>query len=454
MRPRTESALDTIAALATPVGRSALAVVRVSGSRARALVRAVAPEGPQPLPRRRPFLAWLADAEGERIDQGLVTFFAEPASATGEDLAEFSVHGSPIVVQRLLETLVRAGARLAGPGEFIERAFLRGKIDLLEAEAVRDLIEARTPTAAYASAHRLEGRLSQRLERVRDDLIAATAALAATIDFAEDVGESLAPGTLERLRAAAETLARLSASYETGRLLSAGCRVVILGRPNVGKSTLFNALVGSARAIVTDVPGTTRDTLEATIDLGGIPVELVDTAGLRETEDAVERIGVERARQAAENADAVLYVFDAGAGWQPQDALALAALGEKRVLLIANKIDTLSRPSWVGPTQALAVSGLAADAGERLQERLEQVLASEIQTDTTSEVLSSLRQRDLVDRARAGVALTLEALSRGDSPEYAATHLDAALAALGDLFGETTAEDVLRRIFSTFCIGK
>ncbi len=454
MRPPSDSLLDTIAALATPAGRSALAVVRVSGRRTREILSAVARGIPEPLLPRHPYLASLADASGETLDRGLVTFFAAPASATGEDVAEFSVHGSPIVTRRLLQALVCAGARMARAGEFTERAFLSGKIDLLEAQAVADLIEARTETAARVSARRLEGRLSQRLARLREHLLSAAARLAATIDFAEDVGEAVDKETRRLLASAADELAQLSASYETGRLLSAGCRVAILGRPNAGKSTLFNALVGSARAIVTEVPGTTRDTLEAAVDIAGIPVVLVDTAGLRETEDPVEKIGVARAREAGQGSDAVLYVFDAGAGWSPEDSSVLSALDGKPVFLVANKIDTLGGAQRAFPREAVSLCGLSAEAGQKLYALLEEGLASRVLTDVTSEVLSCLRERDLIERARGAVCETLSSLAHEDSPEYAATHLEEALAALADLFGETTAEDVLQRIFSTFCIGK
>lgn len=460
MRPNSESLLDTIAALATPLGRSAIAVVRISGDRTRAILSAVAPELPDPIEPRRPSLVALSRADGDVLDRGLVTLFAAPASFTGEDLAEISVHGSPVVVEGLLRALVAAGARPARPGEFTERAYRLGKMDLVEAEAIRDLIESRTEGAARAGAKRLAGALSSRLAAVREDLLAASAGLTATIDFAEDVGETLDPGVALRLSAARDTLARLEASYETGRLLSAGCRVVILGRPNAGKSTLFNALVGSARAIVTEVPGTTRDTLEATIDVRGVPVELVDTAGLRDTEDRVERIGVERARDEGERAAAILYVYDAAEGWNGEDRAAVASFDGRPVAIVANKVDRLEgarkpagrdAPSDPAP---LPLCGLAAEAGATLRSLLERTIAAGVTSDAASEVLASVRQRDLVERARAAADQGLRALEGGVSLEYAATHVETALAALADIFGETTSEDVLQRIFSTFCIGK
>ena len=452
MRPPSESLLDTIAALATPLGRSAIALVRITGDRARDVLARLAPEA-GPFEPRRSRLVSLEDRDGELIDEGVVTLFAAPASFTGEDVAEISVHGSPVVVARLLRAAVAAGARAAKPGEFTERAFRLGKLDLVRAEAIRDLIDSRTEAAARASARRVEGALSSRLEGAREDLLAAATSLTATIDFSEDVGESVDPAVTTRLSNARDTLARLAASYDTGRLLSAGCRVAILGRPNAGKSTLFNALLGTARAIVTDVPGTTRDALESTVDVGGVPVDLVDTAGLRETDDRVERIGVARAREEGEKAAAVIYVFDASEGWSEEDRSALAALNGKPVAVVANKIDRLAGTAGI-PEAALALCGLAPDAGERLHSLLERTVAADVSSDSASEIIGSLRQRDLVERARDAVSDAIDALARGDSPEYAATHVDTALAALADVFGETTSDDVLARIFSTFCIGK
>ncbi|HEY3204043.1 MAG TPA: tRNA uridine-5-carboxymethylaminomethyl(34) synthesis GTPase MnmE [Thermoanaerobaculia bacterium] len=446
--------LDTIVALATPAGRSALAVVRLSGPEAPRILATLAPGLPASLRPRRPHLVSFLDAAGETIDTGLATFFAKPASSTGEDVAELSVHGSPAAIQRLLQAAAEAGARPARPGEFTERAFRSGKIDLVRAEAVRELIEAKTPAAARFSARRLEGGLSERLERVREDLLSASAGLAATIDFSEDVGEGVDPAVSTRLAAAVEALERLAATYETGRLLSNGCRVAILGRPNAGKSTLFNALLGVARAIVTEIPGTTRDTLEGVVDIRGIPVTLIDTAGLRATTDIVEKIGVERAREEAERADAILYVFDAFEGFEAEDEAALALLDGKPRILIANKIDRMPEGWSSVRRDARPLCGLGLETGERLRALLSDTIAADISTEETSEVLGSLRQRDLVERARSAAIETSEALARGLSPEYAVTHCHAALDALADLVGETTSEDVLRRLFDTFCIGK
>jgi tRNA modification GTPase len=384
-----------------------------------------------------------------------VTYFPAPASYTGEDVAEVSVHGSPVVVEALLAALLRNGARMARPGEFTERAFLSGKLDLTQAEAVRDLVESRTGAAARFAARQLDGGLSRRLAAVREDLLRAAMGLAATIDFAEDVGESVPEEVPLRLDAAAHELSRLLATWESGRLLSAGCRVAILGRPNAGKSTLFNAMAGSARAIVTDVAGTTRDTLEACVDVGGVPVTLVDTAGLRETADPVESIGVERAREEARRADLLVYVLDAGATETREDRVELEALGGRPLLRVANKID-LAPPVGSSSTRCadLALCGLAPDAGERLRELLAREISARLDTESSSELLFSLRQRDLAGRARAGAAGALESLSRGESPEYAASRVHDAIDALADFLGETTSEDVLQRIFASFCIGK
>ena len=451
----SDAFLDTIVALATPAGRSALALVRLSGKGARGVLAALAPRLSDPAARpREGRLAHFCDASGAAIDTGVATFLPGPDTATGEDVAEISVHGSPVGVERLLAAAVAAGARPARPGEFTERAFRAGKLDLVRAEAVRDLIEARTPAAALASARRLAGGLSQRIETVRQDLLGASVALTGAIDFSEDVGEAIPPAARDGLERAGAALAALAATARTGRLLAHGCRVAILGRPNAGKSTLFNALVGAERAIVTAIPGTTRDTLEATIDLDGVPVTVVDTAGLRETGDAVETLGVGRARAEKERADALVYVFDAAEGLGADDARELAGAGDAPRILVANKSDLRAAGAAPLPAEARPLCGLRPEAGGALRALLAETIAAGVSTDMTSEVLGSMRQRDLVLRAGAAAGAAIAALDEGASPEYAAAHCAEALDALADLTGETTSEDVLARLFQTFCVGK
>jgi tRNA modification GTPase len=444
------SSLDTIVALATPFGRSAIALIRVSGPETRRILGGLAPSLSGTLEPRRPTLAELVDAEREPIDRALVTLFPAPASFTGEDVAEITVHGSPAVIASVLAAASAAGARPARPGEFTERAFRNGKLDLVRAEAVRDLIEARTPRAARASLARLEGALSERFRCVREDLLAASAGLTAAIDFAEDAGETVPADVARRLSAAERELDGLAASHRAGRLLSAGARVAILGRPNAGKSTLFNALAGSARAIVTDVPGTTRDALEVELDLGGVPVTLVDTAGLRETEDLVESLGVARARAEAERADAILYVYDASAGLSASEEAELAAW--------------TSRGSS-SPTRSTAPSGRSRPTRSRSAgwRRTRATGFGPGSPPASRPESRSTRRRRCLDRSASATSPSARATrrpgrasrSRGESrPSTRAALCGEALAALADLVGETTADDVLARVFETFCIGK
>jgi tRNA modification GTPase len=452
MRP-ADAFLDTIAALATPAGRSALAVVRLSGPESTRILSTLAPELPPPIPPRRPRRVVLSE-NGAPIDEAVVTFLPAASSPTGEDVVEISLHGSPMAIGRLLSAAIAAGARAARPGEFTERAFRSGRIDLVRAEAVRELIEARTPAAARASARRLSGALTRRIEDVRGLLLAASAALAAVIDFSDDVGDGADAPVRMRLTEALSDLDRLAATARPGRLLAHGCRAAILGPPNAGKSTLFNAALGRDRAIVTAIAGTTRDTLEAELDLGGVPVTLVDTAGLRATGDVVETMGVERSREEARRADVVVYVFDASAGPGAGSGEILALSPDAVKVLVANKADRLPASPPPLPAGAALLCGIAPDAGDAVRNLIARAVTDGVATDGSSEMLGSLRQADLVGRARTAAADARTALERGDSPEYAATHCHAALDALADLVGETTSDDVLDRLFATFCIGK
>ena len=457
---------DTIVALSSGPGRGAIAVVRLSGPGTRdVLSKVFLPKlkSKKALPARRLVLGHFLDAEGRAFDEGMAAFMPAPGSFTGEDLAELYCHGGPAILEALIEAARTAGARPAAPGEFTKRAFLAGKVDLVQSEAVADLICAETRRAARAALHHLEGGLSRELEGIWERIVEAGAHLEAAIDFPEEFEPGAGPSVSGAPMGQAELgalfgriegdLQKLEASYRAGRALREGARVAILGRPNAGKSTLINRLLGMERAIVSPLPGTTRDTVEEVCDIGGVPVRLIDTAGLRETGDAIEREGAERARRAAAGADLRLLLLDAAAGEEEAGwALAERARLEGPSFLVANKMDL---PGAVLPEGALAVSALKGDGMEALREAIAQALAGEAgEAGSGQGLLTRERHRDLVARCRAGVGRAREAALGGVSPELVAAHLNEAQAALAELLGRNYGEALLDRIFETFCVGK
>ncbi|MBI3127751.1 MAG: tRNA uridine-5-carboxymethylaminomethyl(34) synthesis GTPase MnmE [Candidatus Tectomicrobia bacterium] len=457
---------DTIVALSSGPGRGAIAVVRLSGPGTRGVLSKVflpKPKTKKALPARRLVLGRFVDAEGRAFDEGMAAFMPAPGSFTGEDLAELYCHGGPAILEALIEAARTAGARPAAPGEFTKRAFLAGKVDLVQSEAVADLICAETRRAARAALHHLEGGLSRELESIWERIVEAGAHLEAAIDFPEEFEPGAGPSVSGAPMGQAELgalfgriegdLQKLEASYRAGRALREGARVAILGRPNAGKSTLINRLLGMERAIVSPLPGTTRDTVEEVCDIGGVPVRLIDTAGLRETGDAIEREGAERARRAAAGADLRLLLLDASAGEEEAGwALAERARLEGPSFLVANKMDL---PGAVLPEGALAVSALKGDGMEGLREAIAQALAGEAgEAGSGQSLLTRERHRDLVARCRAAVGRAREAALGGVSPELVAVHLNEAQAALAELLGRNYGEALLDRIFETFCVGK
>lgn len=449
---------DTIAAIATAPGRGAVALLRVSGPAALTMVRLVAPElGDAPRVQR---LSALRHPEtGELLDRGLVTFFPAPGSYTGEETVEIATHGGFLTPQLVLDALLAAGCRPAEPGEFTRRAYLNGKLDLLQAEAVLDLIDGRSRALHRAAIHQMERGLSRRIEELRAAIIGAEALIVYSIDFPEEDEPPVPPA---RIRAAVEdVLAHIDRLLDTapeGELLREGALTVLAGRPNSGKSSLFNALLGTERAIVTEVPGTTRDAVEATLSIDGYPFRLADTAGLRETEDRVEGIGIEVARRYLAAADLVLFCVEAGRDPGPDEAAFLAELDPGRTLLVRTKADLLSAPPPSSP--APAVDGLhvsAHDAGGL--DSLRRVLLAK----AFGGILGEPGEAPLVTRERHARALRtardevqgfLDAQETGVPMEYAATHLRAAAAALEDLVGAVTVDDILARVFGDFCVGK
>ena len=446
--------MDTIAAISTGNVLSGIGVIRLSGPEAIAVAeRVFCPDRGAPMsarPDRLLVCGALRGADGAIIDRCLCTVSRAPHSYTGEDTAELQCHGSPTVLALGLEALFTAGARQARPGEFTRRAFLNGRMDLTQAEAVIDLIHAETAEAAKNAAGQLGGAIARKTDAVYDALREISSHYHAIIDYPdEDIEEFQMLDYASALQTAEDTLAALLRSFDRGQVLTDGIPTAIVGRPNVGKSTLLNALLGYDRAIVTAVPGTTRDTITERVRLGGVLLRLTDTAGLRETEDAVERMGVERSRAALDAAGLALVLADA-AGLAPEDEALLQRVRDsgKPFLLLANKCD-LAENAVPGAIPISAKTGAGLDALEASVKNL--FPAPEA---PAGEILTNARQADAVGRALCSVRAAREAIGGGVTPDAVLTETEEAMAALGELTGRTVREDITNRIFERFCVGK
>jgi len=484
--PDNPGAVDTIAAISTPPGRGGIGIVRLSGPQAAPiaaqLVRLRHPlehgrarlaevlDDREPVPDSRRGDTSVGEGIDENIDKGIddksideavVTFFAGPHSYTAEDLVEIAAHGSPVVLDLLLRRALSLGARLAEPGEFTQRAFLSGRLDLTQAEAVRDLIDAQTLTQARQAASQMGGALSRRVAPLKQSLVELIALLEAGIDFAEDdVDVTPAPEIARRIDSLAAPLAALEASFARGRIVHDGLTLAIVGRPNAGKSSLFNRLVERDRAIVTATPGTTRDLVTERISLAGIPLELVDTAGLREAREEAEQLGIARTREALADAALILIVLDATQPLNDEERGLMAAVEGRPALVAVNKCDLAECDLAVLATQipedanlyALRTSALS---GEGIQELRERILA--LATGGAAPeagLLTNLRQHRAISTTLAALADAGRANSEAIPHEMILLDLYRALWALDSLTGQTTPDDILNLIFSTFCIGK
>ncbi len=452
---------DTIAAISTPPGAGAIGILRLSGPEAVPIVeRCFKPLGHKGLtahPVRELVYGDLLDRGGAPIDRVLCTYSRGPNSYTGEDTAELQCHGSPTVLSLGLEALFAAGARQAGPGEFTRRAFLNGRLDLTQAEAVMDLIDAETPGAARQAAGQLAGALSRRVEGVYGGLVDVMAHFHAVLDYPDEDLDPFTEGTIrEALEGARGELRTLLATYDRGRVTREGVPCAIVGRPNVGKSTLLNALVGYERAIVTDIPGTTRDTVEERCVLGGVLLRLIDTAGLRDTSDAVEKLGVERARKAMEEAGLILVVLDLSAPAGQEDAeLLKLAVSLAPTVAVLNKTDLPCALEWTDELDIAPACPVSAKTGRGLDDLAELISQPFLQgTEAPGELLTNARQAEAAGRALEAVERAGEALRAGVTPDALLTDVEEALSALGELTGKSVREDITDRIFSRFCVGK
>ena len=461
---------DTIAAISTPSGPGAIGILRLSGPRAVRIAQACfKPLGRKALadyPVRFLVYGDLLDSGGQPIDRCLCTYSRGPASYTGEDTAEFQCHGSPMVLSLGLQALFAAGARPARPGEFTQRAFLNGKLDLTQAEAVIDLIDAESPSAARQAAGQLTGALSRRIEGIYSALTDTMAHFCAVLDYPDEDLDPFQTEALGRdLQAQASALQALLATGRRGQMLAQGITCALIGRPNAGKSSLLNALAGYERAIVTHLPGTTRDTIEVKVELAGRPFRLVDTAGLRDSDDPIEQLGVDRSRQAMAQADLLLMVCDGTQPLDPQDqALLNQALAQADTILAVNKGDLpgyrLPAPEGAETGHTLTVVELSAKTGlglaalEQAMGRLADHLLPQVQEEAAGQLLTNGRQTDAVRRALEAVERAQAALEAGVTPDALLTDVEEAMAALGELTGKTLREDITQRIFDRFCVGK
>jgi tRNA modification GTPase len=440
---------ETIAALATPPGEGALAVIRISGLTALSVADAIFRGSRKPSSMEERKVCWgrIVDARNEVIDEVLLTVFRNPRSYTGEDLVEISGHGGSLVASRVLAAALAAGARMARPGEFTERAFHNGKLDLTQAEAVMDLISSQTPRAAGAAARQLEGRLGDEIRMLREELLECVAHLEAFIDFPEEgIDPESGVVLLARMDKIADHLARLLATADEGRLLREGITLALCGAPNAGKSSLLNRLLGMERAIVSATPGTTRDTIEERASLGGYPFKVIDTAGFRETLDPVEREGVDRARKAAENADLRLHLVDA------VTMEGSKALFEEE-LLVLNKVDLVKDRSSL--KQGLLISCRTGEGIEALVSAILKKVTGRAEGESAPDGAAiNARHQACLKKAALSLQQAILLLKEATPPELVAVELRTTLYSVGEIVGEAGTEEILGKIFSSFCIGK
>ena len=447
---------DTIVALTTPTGRSGIGVIRLSGDNSLTTVRRLVGEdnfNPKP---RFAHLKKILDLETDEVlDEVIVTYFQSPNSFTGEDVIEISCHGSPVVLRQIIDYCLKLDARMAEAGEFSLRALANGRMNLSQAEAIRDLIDSHSIASARQSIRQLRGELSNQLQPIKDELLDVIVVLESSLEFVEDdLPDFHTEAIRTRLLGLAENVGKMASTFSAGKLLREGLKVALVGRPNVGKSSLFNALLGHDRAIVTEIAGTTRDQLHEKLVIQNIPVSLIDTAGLRETFDTVESIGVERSKRVMADADLVIVILDGSQDLIAEDREILTSVSDLKHFVVINKSDIGSELQFQIPTSEFLRT--SAKTGEGL-DALQQAIIEPFHPESVEQsgfLVSDARHYDLLVRAAAEIENSIALLDRRMSEEIVLIGLHNALRFLGQVTGETTTEDMLTRIFSTFCIGK
>jgi tRNA modification GTPase len=447
---------DTIVALATPLGRSGIGVIRLSGADSLTIARQLIRDdkfNPQP---RFAYLKKIYDVESREItDEAIITYFQSPQSFTGEDIIEISGHGSPVILRQIIDYCLKSDARMAEPGEFSLRALANGQMNLSQAEAIRDLIGAQTIASARQAVRQLRGEFSNQLQPIKDDLLNVIIVLESALEFVEDDLPDLQMESIKnKLFEIAQKLEKITATFQAGKLLREGLRIALVGKPNVGKSSVFNSLIGHERAIVTEIAGTTRDQIHEKFTIDNIPISLVDTAGLRETFDTVESIGVERARQLMVDADLVVVLLDGSTELTDEDRKILDQVKELNHIIAVNKndLEQLSHDHHAY-SNILSISAKTGDGLEKLKKSMVEPFALQ-DFENAGFLVSDARHHDLLLRATQEIEYSINLLDQKTSEEIVLIGLHNSLGYLGQITGETSTEDMLTRIFSTFCIGK
>lgn len=444
---------ETIAAVATPPGEGGIAVVRISGSHAFSVAAKVYTGSVETYATHTIHYGRIIDENGAVVDEVMCAVMRAPRTYTGEDTVEIHCHGGSLITRRVLETILKAGARAALPGEFTCKAYMNGKIDLAQAEAVQELIAAKNELALNAAENQLQGALSKKIAHFQKELVDIAAILEAWVDFPE---EGLEFASLDEvvfsLKNTKTKMQNLSETFHEGKVLHEGLTLCLVGSPNVGKSSLMNVLLGKNRAIVTNIPGTTRDLLEAELRLSGLHFKLLDTAGIRSTDEIVEQEGIRRSKEAMKQADLVLLVLDAHQGISSNDQELLKEAPKERTLLVWNKIDLPSKN--IKPEQAVGVSAKSGEGIEQLKAAIDQMVWHKGPPSKEEVTITNVRHKQAVDRAIVSIETLIAGLKNGISPEFLASDMRNALSELGTVIGTDIAEDILSAIFSKFCVGK
>lgn len=438
---------DTISAIATPICTGAVGIIRVSGSKSLETVKKMFSK--KEIQPDKITYGWVLD-DGEKVDEVIVLYFKAPHSFTGEDVVEIQAHGGVNVLKKILELTLKHGARMAQRGEFSKRAFLNGKIDLSKAESILDLIHAKTAKFASKSAKNLAGMLFEEINSIKRDLFETLSKIVAGIDFPDDMSEPAYENLQAELNKSKSDVKRVLASADNSNIMRQGIKVAIVGRPNVGKSSLFNSLLSMDRAIVTEIAGTTRDVIQETLDVGGIPVTLIDTAGIREGKiDKVEKIGIDYTKQALENADLALFLYDSSVGMTDDDEQIFELVKDKNFIKIASKSDLCEVRT---DKDAVYLSGKTNENIDTLREKIAKIVLHKDLTET--EFVTNSRQQECLRRALDSIDIALEAVEREEIQDLISIDVKSALLALDEITGEVITDDILNNIFDNFCIGK